>query len=200
MVDESPASDDDTKICVVEWADLPKGKSVACSFLKPGPRKREEMGFTFDVLKCDKLFDMLLQNNVIKLKGGHVIPTAEQLARKKYCKWHNSFSHTTNECNYFGRQIQSALNDGRLTFGETPQMELDVDPFPMDMINFEEKRILVRTDQAKTTEGKNVLVSDDLRTQMIRPRNPKVGVWKKMCKGRNTWTGGPHLASTWRNM
>jgi hypothetical protein len=51
-------------------------------------------------------------------------------------------------------------------------MKLDVSPFPMDMINFEEKRILVCTDQAKTTEGKNVMVSDDLRTQMIRPRNP----------------------------
>jgi hypothetical protein len=40
------------------------------------------MCFKFDVSKCDKLFDVLLQNNIIKLKGGHVIPTAEQLAQK----------------------------------------------------------------------------------------------------------------------
>jgi hypothetical protein len=60
MVDEGPASDDDTEICVAEWADLPKGKVVACTFLKPGPQKNDEICCTFDVSKCDKLFDMLL--------------------------------------------------------------------------------------------------------------------------------------------
>jgi hypothetical protein len=33
-------------------------------------------------------------------------------------------------------------------------MKLDVDPFPVDMINFEERRVLVRTDQVATTKGK----------------------------------------------
>jgi hypothetical protein len=86
MVDENPVSDGDTEVCVAEWIDAPKGKHVACSFLKLGPGKKDEMRFTFDVSKCDKLFDMLLQNNIIRLKGGHVIPTSEQLAWKKYCK------------------------------------------------------------------------------------------------------------------
>jgi hypothetical protein len=36
----------------------------------------------FDVSKCDKLFDVMLQNNIIRLKGGHIIPTVEQLAQK----------------------------------------------------------------------------------------------------------------------
>jgi hypothetical protein len=40
-------------------------------------------------------------------------------------------------------------------FGETYQMKFDVDPFSVDMINFEEKRVLVCTDQAKTTESQN---------------------------------------------
>jgi hypothetical protein len=40
-------------------------------------------------------------------------------------------------------------------FGEAYQMKFDVDPFSVDMINFEEKRVLVCTDQAKTTEGQN---------------------------------------------
>lgn len=57
---------------------------MACSFLKPDPGKKDEMKFMIDVSKCDKLFDALLQNNVIRLKGGHVIPTVEQLAQKKY--------------------------------------------------------------------------------------------------------------------
>jgi hypothetical protein len=52
-------------------------------------------------------------------------------------------------------------------------MKLDVDPFPMDMINFEEKRVLVRMDQVVTTEGERVVVSDHLRQRMMKPRNPK---------------------------
>jgi hypothetical protein len=40
-------------------------------------------------------------------------------------------------------------------------MKLDTDPFPMNvnMINFEEKRVLVQMSQAKSTRGKNVIVS-----------------------------------------
>jgi hypothetical protein len=111
MVDDDISSEEE-EVCVGEWVDAPQAKPLKCSFLKPEPSKNGEMKFTFDVSKCDRLFDVLLQNNIIKLKGGYVIPTAEQLARKKYCKWHDSFSHITNECNYFCRQIQLALNDG----------------------------------------------------------------------------------------
>jgi hypothetical protein len=111
VVDESLTNDDESEVCVAKLVDAPKGKPINCSFLKPKLGKKEEMRFTFNVSKCDKLFDVLLQNNVIKLKGGHMIPTVEQLSRKKYCKWHDLFSHITNECNYFRWQIQSALND-----------------------------------------------------------------------------------------
>lgn len=161
---------------MAEWVDTPK--PIPCPFLKSNLGKREEMRYTFDVSKCDKLFDVLLQNNVIKLKEGHVIPVAELIAKRKYCKWHDSYSHTTNECNYFRRQIQLALNDGHLTLGENSKMKLDSDPFPVNMINFEEKRVLVRTSQAKSTKGKKVNVSDDLRHRMLKPKSPEVGIWK----------------------
>jgi hypothetical protein len=41
-------------------------------------------------------------------------------------------------------------------------MKLDTDPFLMNvnMINFEEQRVLVCTSQANTMKGKNVVVSD----------------------------------------
>jgi hypothetical protein len=70
-LDENVSSDEDMEVCVMEWVDMPKGKPVTCPFLKPSPGKQEEMKFTFDVTKCDKLFDILLQNNIIRLKGGH---------------------------------------------------------------------------------------------------------------------------------
>jgi hypothetical protein len=59
------------------------------------------MKFTFDVMKCDKLFDLLLQSNVIHLSENHVVPTLDQIAKEKYCKWHGTFSHNTNDRNYF---------------------------------------------------------------------------------------------------
>jgi hypothetical protein len=56
--------------------------------------------------------------------------------------------------NYFHRQIQSTQNDGCLTLGDGHQIKLDANQFPTDMINFEEKRVLVHTSQAATTKGK----------------------------------------------
>jgi hypothetical protein len=177
-LDEEVSNHEDTEVCVTEWVDMPKGKPVTCSFLKLSLGKMEEMKFTFDVTKCDKLFDVLLHNNIIRLKGGHVIPTVEQFARKMYYKWHDSYSHMTNDCNYFHRQIQLALNDSRLTFGGNRQMKLDANPFLVDLINFEEKKILVRPSQANITKGKNVIVSDKPRAKMIKPSQLEIGMWK----------------------
>jgi hypothetical protein len=58
-------------------------------------------------------------------------------------------------------------------------MKLDTYPFPMSMVNLEEKKILVRSNQAGTTRGKYVIESDELRCRMIVPRSPKVGPWKE---------------------
>jgi hypothetical protein len=58
-------------------------------------------------------------------------------------------------------------------------MKHDTNLFPIGMVELMNKKILVRTDQAEMTKGKNVVVSDDLRNQMIKPHNPEVGVWKE---------------------
>jgi hypothetical protein len=165
-----------------------KGRPLACSFLKPSPDRKEEVKFTFDVSKCDKLLDVLLQNKVIRLSEGHVIPPAAQIAKGKYCKWHGTYSHNTNDCNYFHRQVQLVLNDSRLTLGDGQKMKLDTDPFPVNvnLINIEEKRVLVHTRQADTTRGKNVIMSDEPRARMVKPRNPEPGVWKV---NRRRWIG-----------
>jgi hypothetical protein len=136
------------------------------------------MKYTFDVSKCDKLFDLLLKGRVIRLTEGHVIPSADQLAKKKYCKWHDSYSHNTNECNYFRRQVQSALNDGRLTLGDGSKMKLDLDPFLGSVVDLKEK-ILVHSGQASITRGQNVIVSDELKHRMMVPHNPEVSVWEE---------------------
>jgi hypothetical protein len=58
-------------------------------------------------------------------------------------------------------------------------MKLDTDPFPISLVELEHKKILVRTDQAEMTKGKNVVISDNLCNRMIKPHNPEIGVWKE---------------------
>jgi hypothetical protein len=58
-------------------------------------------------------------------------------------------------------------------------MKLDMDPFPIGMVELMNKKVLVRTDQAKMTKGKNVVVSDELHNWMIKPHNREIGMWKE---------------------
>ena len=73
---------------------------------------QEEIKFTFNVAKCDKIFDELVKSGNIKMT--HNIPPIDELKRKAYCKVHNSFSQATNDCNMFCQQIQLAINEGWL--------------------------------------------------------------------------------------
>jgi hypothetical protein len=155
MEEDSVSDDDGAGVCVAERVSTASGKPLACAFLKPSPRKKDEMKFTFDVTKCDKLFNVLLQTKVIQLSEGHVVSPLGQAVKGKYCKWHDTFSHNTNDCNYFRQQLQSALNDGRLTLGDGQKMRLDTYPFPanVNVIDFEGKKVLVRPSQADTMKG-----------------------------------------------
>jgi hypothetical protein len=98
---EEANDEEGNEICVAEWVENPGDKPISCSFLKPNRGWRDEMRYTFNVTKCDHLFDLLLQRWVIRLTEGHVIRNADILAKMTYCKWHDSYTHTTNECNYF---------------------------------------------------------------------------------------------------
>jgi hypothetical protein len=61
FVDDESVDDGDAEICVTEWVETPNHKPISCSFLKPNGGKKDEIKYTFDVSKCDKLFDMLIQ-------------------------------------------------------------------------------------------------------------------------------------------
>jgi hypothetical protein len=54
------------------------------------------------------------------------------------------------------------LNDDWLTLGDGGKMKLDVDPFPVNTVGVEQRKILVRSDQAEMTHGKNIVISDEL--------------------------------------
>jgi hypothetical protein len=103
FIDEEANDEEGNEICIAEWVENPGDKPILCSFLKPNRGWREETRYTFVMSKCDCLFDLLLWGGVIRLTEGHVIPSTNILVKKTYCKWHNSYTRTTNECNHFWR-------------------------------------------------------------------------------------------------
>ena len=105
---DSDHLDDEGDIFATEFVWPSKAKPFTCNDLKPIHKNHdEEMKFTFNVAKCDRICDALLQGNIIRIS--HTSPPFEELKRRAYCKYHNSFSHATNDCNVFRRQIQSPL-------------------------------------------------------------------------------------------
>ena len=81
----------------------------------------------------------------------HTVPPLEELKRRAYCKLHNTFSHAINDCNMLRRQIQSAINEGRLVI---PTMHVDQNSFPMHMLELNNPKVLIRPSQTESTKEK----------------------------------------------
>ncbi|KAK1663007.1 hypothetical protein QYE76_051166 [Lolium multiflorum] len=121
---EDVEDSEDQEVAVAEWA---RGAApVSCKWVKQqGPAK----GFDFDISKAEQIFDLLLKEKQLKLPEGHKIPTAQEMNGRPYCKWHHSFTHITNDCKELRRQIQTAIEQGRLILGQFV-MKVDTHPFP----------------------------------------------------------------------
>ena len=91
-----------------------------------------------------------------------VIPPLKELKRRAYCKWHDSSSHATNDCNVFHRQIESAINEGRLALHET---QVDEASFPLHTNDLNNAKVLIRLEQAEGAKGMNVIIGEE------RPKN-----------------------------
>ena len=101
----------------------------------PFAKKKEKEKFRFDVTKADRIFDLLLQEGQIKLSANHMILSADELRNRKCYKWHNTVSHSTSECRVFCKEIQSAVEAGKIKF-EAPEkpMKIDGHPFSTNMV------------------------------------------------------------------
>lgn len=125
-----------------------------CTWVKVSQEK-----YTFDITKSDKVFDLLLQKGQLQLSTNHMIPSAEEHKKKKYCKFHNSISNDTKDCKFFGQQVQSTINQGRIKFEETKKsMKIDGHPFPTDTNMIEitmvkEKTKVLTSARAKESEA-----------------------------------------------
>ena len=54
----------------------------------------------------------------------------DQLKNKKFYKFHNATSHSTNVCRVFWQNIQRTIQQGRLKFDSPRKMKVDDNPFP----------------------------------------------------------------------
>ena len=103
---------------------LSKGKEVA---------KPDRETYLFDISKVDQIFHCLVKDKQIKLLEGQKIPLANKIKGKKYCKWHHSWTHTTNNCTIFRNSIQKALKESIFKLAKKGDMIVDINPFGPSM-------------------------------------------------------------------
>jgi hypothetical protein len=96
----------------------------------------------------------LLQEGQIKLSPNHVIPSAEELKKIMYCKWHNATSHSTNECKVFRHPLQLAIESRRIKFGNSKTqkpMKINQHLFPANMLDAKGKTKVMTSEAAEKT-------------------------------------------------
>lgn len=54
--------------------------------------------YTFDIAKVEAIFDQLMVDKMVKLHPSHKFPSTKQMKGREYYKYHNSWSHATNNC------------------------------------------------------------------------------------------------------
>ena len=57
--------------------------------------------YSFDSYKASEIFDHLLEGKVINFYGEVKLPSLDEMKGKKYCKWHNTWTHSTKKCSIF---------------------------------------------------------------------------------------------------
>jgi hypothetical protein len=138
------------------------------------------MKFTFDVSKCDKIFDELM--SIGKIILSHTIPPIEDFQKHAYCRWHNYHSHATNDCNVLRRQIQLAINEGQLCL---KQMQVNNDLFPINAIDLQAAKVLVPPEQAESTKVKNVIMDKQMSKSCEDNIWSRELVLEKVADGKN---------------
>ena len=75
-----------------------------------------QVQYTFEVAKIEEIFDFLVNEKFITFPKDHRIPNKDELRGNAYCKYHNSWNHTTNACWDFKNVLQDKISKGILKF------------------------------------------------------------------------------------
>jgi len=87
--------------------------------------------YTFDVSKCEEIFDLLVTDGIILVPKNMKLPPLEQRKKRGFCKFHGFLGHNLSRCTRFRDSVQKSLNEGRLKFGEKTKQPMQVDDDPL---------------------------------------------------------------------
>jgi hypothetical protein len=166
---ESESEDEANEVAAIDWAwkhadYMPRAKSKIVD-------NEDDKTYTFDITKADKIFDYLLEKGQIKLTGNHKIPSAKELKKRRYCKYHNSSMHTTNDCKVFRELIQKAIEKGRIGLEKKKGSSMGIEghPFPTNMVapSFPQGNFKVLTSERakkdRTVDSEKQILAEEYR-------------------------------------
>ncbi|XP_058732818.1 uncharacterized protein LOC131604393 [Vicia villosa] len=104
-----------------------KGKNVSVDNNSKFPAKT----YTFDISKCEEIFDVLVKDGQILVPPNAKLPPLEQRHKRGFCKYHNYLGHSTSQCFLFRDLVQKSLQEGRLKFAAR-RMKIDADPLKQE--------------------------------------------------------------------
>src|SRR3954464_1024426 len=123
--------------------ELKEAPPYACKLLTPANGKNPvendkndrfpKKTYTFDITKCDEIFDLSVKDGQMILPPNSKIPPLEQRKKRGFCKYHGFLGHKTSQCFLFRDLIQNALNDGRLKFADKTKSHMRVDTNPLNI-------------------------------------------------------------------
>ena len=128
-----------------------------------------------------------------------MIPSAEELKKMKYWKWHNATSHSINECKVFRQQLQSATESGRIKFDNSKAqkpMKINQHLFPTNMLDAKGKTkdlTLEAAEKSASVDSQHQITTDDAKGKGLvqegtsSGRPPRSGIVITRRSHRETW-------------
>jgi len=125
---------------MVNLAKLKPGPPYTCKVLRPsnGKKPKEPKNekyasktYTFDVTKCDEIFDLIVNEGIIVVPKGLKIPPIEERKKRGFCKFNGFLGHNTSCWLIFKDSVHKALDEGRLKFGDKLKQPMQVDSDPL---------------------------------------------------------------------
>jgi len=101
------------------------------NLVEPSNERYFSKTYTFDVTKCDEIYDLLVVDGQAVVPKGLKIPPLEQRHKRGFCKYHNFLGHNTSRCSLFRDLVQKGFNEGKLKFGNKSKLQMQVDSDPL---------------------------------------------------------------------
>ncbi|WJX39866.1 hypothetical protein P8452_27373 [Trifolium repens] len=167
----------------IDLAELKPGPPYTCKLLKPSNGKNPvepkndrfvSKTYTFDITKCDEIFDLLVTDGQIVVPKGVKIPPLDMRKKRGYCKYRNFLGHRTSQCVLFRDLVQKALNEGRLKFGEKPKaMQIDAEPLQSADTLYAEPQEIMMVEAMEVTEGQTEKISEEEYIEKMKVVYPR---------------------------